>query len=125
FGGTSSGRAEMDLRAEIRRADLVFFEYIFPHTIDAVAGQVRGTGRIRGTLARPVFDAQLDLEGASFKVPEFNLALNAEGKLTVDRDAIRIASAVISDSGGGSADLTGDIQFNDYRFFSLNLAADL
>lgn len=125
FGGTASGRAEMDLTAEIRRADLFFFEYLFPHTIDEVVGQVRGTGRIRGTLARPVFDAELDLEDASFAIPEFNLSLDAAGKITVDRDAIRIASATVTDQGGGSASLSGDILFNEYRYFSVDLIGDL
>jgi hypothetical protein len=126
FAGSSSTRSTgLDLTVDVRRADMFFFEYVFPHTIDNVTGRLAGTGSIRGTLARPVFGANLILSSGAFSVPEFNLNLGITADITVDADAIRITRATVTDGGGGITDLSGDVLFNDYRYFSLNLSGNL
>lgn len=125
--GRGSGLSSviLELNADVRHADLFFFEYIFPHTIDDVEGHLTGSSSITGTLARPVFEAQLELPAGSFRIPAFNLDMSIDGDLLVDADRIGLERVDISDADGGTATISGDILFNDYRFFSLDLDGTL
>lgn len=124
FTNESAG-PNLDLAVDITRADLFFFEYVFPHTIEDVEGLVRGNGTIRGSWFKPVFGADLQIAESSFSVPDFDLAYNLDGDVTVDRVGIHIQEATVTDSTGGSAVLSGSVLFNDYRFFSLDLRGAL
>lgn len=114
----------LDLNVEAKRADTFFFEYIFREITD-VSGYIAGNGRITGSLIDPIFDLSLDLYEAGFSVPDYNLRFNAEAKARIDRDGIHIDDGYLTDKTGGSADLWGSILFNDYRYFSFDLAARL
>ena len=112
---------ELDLTATIDRADMFFFEYIFPGTVDNPTGSLSGTGNVSGLLNSPVFGADLQLSDGNFDVPDFNLNYDINGSIDVDADGIHIRQANINDSGGGKALITGSVLFNDYKFFSLDL----
>ena len=115
----------LELDVDIRRADLFFFEYVFPYTIDEISGGLAGAGRISGTFAHPIFAADVNVMDGAFTVPELDLDMTLSGEVTVDREAIRLESVLIRDRAGGSATVDGDIRFNDYRYFSLDLEGEL
>ncbi len=123
--GSRRQPGSFDLQATIARADMFFFEYIFPGTVQEVAGAVSGVAHITGTPSRPVFDAELTLSDGEFLVPEFNLSMMLNGDVYVDKFGVHIRRADIVDKTGGTAVITGDVLFNDYRFFSLNLYGQL
>ncbi len=114
-----------DLNASVRRADLFFFEYIFPGTIDKVTGLATGEVHVGGTMFRPVFDAELRIVDGHFRVPRFNLEMALEADVFVDQYGIHIRRALVTDKTGGQSILAGDILFNDYDYFSLNLTGRL
>jgi hypothetical protein len=62
---------------------------------------------------------------SDFRVPRFNLDYSISGPVSVDEVGIHVPAAVVVDPTGGSAVLSGDILFNDYRFFSLDLSGSL
>jgi hypothetical protein len=127
------GRAEdgtrdpgaLNLALDIDRLDLFVFDWLFPAVIDDAGGYATGTGRITGVPRVPLFDADLRVRDGRFRVPAFGLALEAEGRVTIDREGFHIRNALLADKSGGQGLVRGDVLFNDYRFFSLDLTADL
>jgi hypothetical protein len=127
-GTTAEGTRDpgaLDLGLDIDRLDLFIFDWLFPAIIDEAGGYATGTGRITGVPRVPLFDADLRVRDGRFRVPDFNLALEAEGRVTVDREGFHIRSAQLTDKAGGQGLVRGDVLFNDYRFFSFDLTADL
>ncbi|QXD14862.1 translocation/assembly module TamB domain-containing protein [Rhodocaloribacter litoris] len=122
--GTVEDPGALDLTLDVTRADLFFFELIIG-ALANVEGYATGQGAIRGTFARPVFQAGLAVRDAAFDVPALNLHLRGGAEVAVDADAIRIRQATFTDKTGGSLDLTGDVHFNDYAFFSFDLTGHL
>ena len=116
---------QMDLDLEANRADAFFLEYIFNNVVTNVNGYFSGNGTIEGHFRRPVFIASLDLFEGDFYVPKFNLECQAEGRFHIGRDGITVEGASIQDAGGGEMLVTGDILFNDYRFFSFDLQGEM
>lgn len=121
-GGDDPG--VLDLSLNVQRADAFFFEYIISE-VDRVEGAFAGQGTLRGTFAYPLFDANLTLTDGRFEIPMFNLHYRIDGPVRVDDEAIRIDEVVLRDPTGGEAQITGSLFFNEYRFFSFDLAAHL
>jgi len=123
---TSSATEEppLDLTAEIERADLFFFKYIFDENLATARGYTAGTVHMGGAFRRPIFEADLAIENARFTLPQFGLAYSASGPITVDRRGIHLQALTVTDDGG-SATLDGSVLFNDYRYFSFDLSAEL
>jgi hypothetical protein len=115
----------LDLRLQATRADLFFFDYIIPGVLTDIRGYLAGQGTIRGTFRRPVFGAELTAHDGAFRIPEFNLDYTLEGEVKVDAEGVRLQEARVRDDTGGQAHLRGDVLFNDYRFFTFNLAGTL
>ena len=117
---------ELDLDLDLRRADVFFFEYIFPNFLSRADGYLTGTGKISGDFDVPVLDASIDLRGGEAEIPRFNLLYtDFSGDLTIDKDKIRLENGVFQDATGGVAEFSGDFLFNDYRYFSFDLAGNL
>ncbi len=123
--GAPEDPGALDLKLNAERADLFFFEYIFPNLVTNVGGALAGTGAIRGTFKKPRFEADMLLAGGRFDVPQFNLRYLLDGRVRVDDEAIRLDEMSLADPTGGAATISGAILFNDYRFFSFDLAAAL
>lgn len=115
----------LDLKLDAERADAFFFEYLFPTVVSNVEGGIGIDGRVGGTFRKPHFEAQVKLEDALLHVPKFNLSYSATGVAHVDDSGIHIDGVRLRDKTGGAASLSGSVLFNDYRFFSLDLAAEL
>lgn len=115
----------LDLRLQATRADLFFFDYIIPNVLTDIRGYLAGQGTIQGTFRRPVFGATLTAHDGAFRIPEFNLDYTLEGAVNVDAEGVRLQEARVRDDTGGTARLRGDVLFNDYRFFTFNLAGTL
>ena len=120
----SSASDALDLTAEIERADLFFFKYIFDENLAMARGYTAGTIDVGGRFRRPVFDADLAIENARFTLPQFGLEYSASGPLAVDRRGIHLQGLTVTDDEG-SATLDGSVLFNDYRYFSFDLSAEL
>ncbi len=106
-------------------ADLFFLDHLFPRIIERSRGQVTGEGGIRGTFRRPIFEGTFDIPAGHFEIPKFRLAYDAAARVQVDEDGIHTRGGTLTDARGGEAVVEGSFLFNDYRFFSLDLAADL
>lgn len=123
--GSITRPSHFDLGFTADRIDAFFFDYLFPEVIENVQGAFEGAGTITGSFSDPVFDASFDLEGGYVEVPDFNLAYDVEGPVTIDREGFALDSVSVTDPTGGSAAIYGDILFNDYEYFSFDLEADL
>ncbi|HYE96777.1 MAG TPA: translocation/assembly module TamB domain-containing protein [Rubricoccaceae bacterium] len=121
-GRDAGGRRDpgaLDLQLDVRRADLFFFDLLFPAVIADASGFLSGTGQIGGSFSRPVFEADLEAQYVSAAVPEFNLRFGGEGRLRVDREGVHLLESRFIDKRGGTATFTGSVLFNEYRYFSL------
>jgi translocation and assembly module TamB len=125
FRGESADPGSLDLTLDVSRADLFFLEHIFPDILDGVTGYVQGNGTVKGTFRRPLPDLLLQVYEGRFRVPDFNLAYTAEGPARIDVEGIKLDGAMITDGTGGTAHVTGAILFNDYQYFSFDLAGTL
>jgi translocation and assembly module TamB len=114
-----------DLAATFTRLDLFFLDHLFPEIIAGTRGAGTGSGTIRGDWSYPLFDGDLFVRDASTRVPDFNLGLSAEGRVTVDRYGFQFHDVSLRDKRGGSGTVRGRLLFNDYRYFSFDLAAQL
>lgn len=115
----------LDLKLSVQRADLFFFEYIFQDTITKVSGYTAGQAHIGGSFTDPLFDADMRVADGDFTLPRFNLDYDIAGDVMVDEAGIHLAGVRVEDSDDGVADIDGSILFNEYRFFSFDLAAQL
>ena len=115
----------LDLHLDVERADLFFFEYIFDTTITEVEGYTAGRAHIGGSFTDPLFDADMRVADGEFTLPDFNLDYSIAGDVQVDGSGIHLAGVRVADTGDGVADINGSILFNEYRFFSFDLAAQL
>ena len=116
----------LDLALEMVRADVFFFELIFPNFLERASGFLSGEGRLTGDFTFPIFNADLALKEGSVAIPKFNLVYsNFEGPVRIDRRGIDVTGASFTDPTGGSATITGGFLFNEYRFFSFALETHL
>ena len=115
----------LDLSLSVERADLFFFEYIFQDQITNVSGYLSGRGRIQGTFQRPRFSADLYAVDGQFDLPEFNLQYDLEGPIAVDAEGIKLNEVSVRGPDNGMASVSGAILFNEYAYFSFDLAATL
>src|SRR5690606_32900778 len=115
----------LDLAVTAERADLFFFDYLFPDLVVGASGYATGTGRITGDFSQPLFEAELTVPEASASIPQYGLAIRCEGTARVDRRGIHLDAVRLTDEAGGTGTVAGSVLFNDYRFFSLDLRADL
>ena len=114
----------LDLSLDIERADLFFFDFIFADVLSNIEGATRGSVAISGQWDRPVFDADLEVDGA-FSIPRFGLSYTLNGPVQVDRQGIHLQRAQLADGDDGTAEIGGSILFNDYRFFSFQLESTI
>lgn len=115
---------QLDLTANVDRADLFFFEYIFEETLTDVRGYTTGTIQIGGRFTDPIFNAEMKVRKGRFALPKFGLRYGIDGPVTVDRRGIHLGKVSVTDDGG-SATITGSILFNDYNYFSFDLSGEL
>ncbi|MEM8488692.1 MAG: translocation/assembly module TamB domain-containing protein [Bacteroidota bacterium] len=116
----------LDLDLDLARADVFFFEYIFPNFLSRSDGYMTGGGKIVGNFDYPVFDTRLELKEGEIDIPKFNLQYEEfTGVLNIDRNAIRLENGQFKDLTGGVASLEGDFLFNEYRHFSFDLEGQL
>lgn len=110
----------INLTLDIGRADLFFFDFIFADVLSDIEGSTQGTAAITGRWDRPVFDADLTVDG-SFSIPRFGLSYTLDGPVQVDRRGIHLQEAQLADGDDGTAEIGGSVLFNDYQFFSFDL----
>ncbi len=121
--GADGGAWNLNLAVE--RADLFFLKYMFNTSVDRFTGHLVGEGRISGPFASPVVDASLEGFDGEFGIPKTGVRYTVDGAIRIDREAIHFDRATLRDPDGGHADLSGTMQFNDYRFFSFDIAGEL
>jgi len=124
-GATSTPKTDqLNLNVNVDRADLFFFKYIFDENLTKARGYTAGSIHIGGRFRRPIFDAQLNIQNGRFTLPKFGLAYTASGPVRVDRDGIHTPNLEVTDQSG-SATVQGSLLFNEYKFFSFDLSAEL
>ncbi|MFB6248927.1 MAG: translocation/assembly module TamB domain-containing protein [Salinibacter sp.] len=125
WGETPSAQTDqLDLSVDVQRADLFFFKYIFDQNLAQARGYTTGDIHVGGRFRRPIFDAELTIENGRFTLPQFGLDYTASGPVRVDRKGIHTPGLSVTDNGG-SATIQGSVLFNDYRYFSFDLSAQL
>lgn len=118
------GEDIFDLNVDVSRADLFFFRYIFEERVAGVQGYTAGTIHVGGRYEHPIFDANLTVENGRVRLPRFGLQYEFSGPVDVDRLGIHLRDLSVRDDDG-SATMAGSILFNEYQFFSFDLAATL
>lgn len=114
----------IDLAVDVPHADAFFLEYIIDAFSD-VQGRLIGTGSVRGSFDHPVFGGDFSYLEGSLRIPIYNLLFAADGDVRVDEEGIHIDALALTDRTGGTANITGTVFFNDYRYLSFDLAGNL
>jgi translocation and assembly module TamB len=123
-GGGDS--AAFNLLVERARVDAFFFDYLFPDLLAGTTGTIRADSvLIRGDPRQPQFTGTFTLDGGRLRVPRFGLSYSAEGTGHLSGDGLVLDDIVVQDGTGGSARVSGSVEFNAYRFISLDLQAAL
>ncbi|NNE68796.1 MAG: hypothetical protein HKN29_00380 [Rhodothermales bacterium] len=121
--GNDEGAWDLDLGIE--RGDLFFLKYIFNESADRFDGYLVGGGRVSGPFAKPIVDASAEAFDGEFGIVKTGVRYFVDGAVRIDREAIHFDRASLRDQDGGSAELTGRMYFNDYRFFSFDIQGEL
>lgn len=124
-GRTDTDEGRVDLDADLEHVNLFFLEYIFNQAIANADGFLVGDGRITGTLFQPVIEGRAAALDGTFDIPRTGLTYMLEGDMRVDREAIHFERALAQDQQGGTALITGRLNFNNYREFTLDLSGTL
>jgi hypothetical protein len=124
WGASPPSSDQLDLTVDVQRADLFFFKYIFDENIARASGYTAGRIHVGGQFRHPIFDAELGIHDGRFTLPDFGLTYTANGPVRVDRTGIHLQDLSVQDDAG-SAVVRGSILFNEYRYFSFDLSADL
>ena len=125
LGNADTQAGALDLTFDVERADLFFLDYVTNGNVTDAGGNLSGEGRIGGTFQDPLFQADLQINKASFQVPRFGVRYGIDGAVAVSPEGIEIDGAHLTDSEGGSAKIDGSLFFNDYEFLSFDLRAAL
>lgn len=120
-GSDPQDAGRLDLDVALERVDMFFFEYIFNEALTNVTGHGEGDGHITGTFRRPVFSTTAAILDGGFTIPSTHVRYVLNGDVEIDQDAIIINDGRISDGSGGSGTLSGRLNFNNYREFTLDL----
>lgn len=121
--GIDEGAWDLDLGIE--RGDLFFLKYIFNESADRFVGYLVGGGRVSGPFANPIVDASVEAFDGEFGIIKTGVRYTVNGAVRIDREAIHFDRVALQDQDGGTADLSGRMLFNDYRFFSFDVRGDL
>lgn len=121
--GSDEGAWDLDLA--IDRGDLFFLKYIFNESADRFVGYLVGGGRVSGPFANPIVDASVEAFDGEFGIIKTGVRYAVDGAVRIDREAIHFERVALQDQDGGTADLSGRMFFNDYRFFSFDVRGDL
>jgi len=121
-GSDPQDQGRLDLDVALERVDMFFFEYIFNEALSGVTGHAEGDGHISGTFRQPVFSTSAAILDGQFTIPSTRISYVLNGDVTIDREAIHINNGRISDGSGGSGTISGRLNFNNYREFTLDLA---
>lgn len=124
-GRADQGEGRLDLDADLEHVNLFFLEYIFNRAVANVDGFLVGDGRITGSIFQPVIEGRAAALDGTFDIPRTGLTYGLEGEMRVDQEAIHVERAVARDNQGGSAHVTGRMNFNNYREFTLDLSGTL
>lgn len=122
---TEGDDGRLDLQADLERVDLFFFEYIFNTALSDIRGFATGDGSIRGTFKRPVFQINAGILDGAFTIPKTGLSYRMDGDIRIDANAIHVLRADVSESTGGTGRISGRLNFNEYREFTLDLGGDI
>ncbi|HYE58386.1 MAG TPA: translocation/assembly module TamB domain-containing protein, partial [Rhodothermales bacterium] len=117
--------ANLDLDLDATRLDAFFFDYLFPDLVSGTTGRIQARARVHGDPQRPQFTGTFTLRDGRLRVPGYGLAYTVNGRGHVDDDGLYLDDIEAVDGTGGSARVEGAVQFNAYRYVSLELRAAL
>ena len=115
---------QLDLIVDAKRIDAGFLEELIP-VLEGVTGGIAGEGVIRGPLNSPDLNIPLQWSNGSLTIPEHNTSYQASASFDLLREGVHITDLQLTDPAGGTADIAGWLEFNDYRFLSFDLDGQL
>ncbi len=114
----------IDLEVDINKIDLFFFDLMFYNELMDSGGFASGKGSIGGSYTRPIFNAQLECTGGEVTTKEYLVDYSLSGPFDVDEKGFVLKDVELIDNKGGSAIVSGRVDFNDYKYFSYGLDID-
>ena len=121
-GTDESGR--LDLAVDVTRLDAGFLEELIP-VLGGVTGGIAGKGTVTGPFNSPDLDIAMAWPEGTLSIPNHNTSYAASASFRLLREGVRITGLELQDSGGGAAQLSGWLHFNDYRYLSFDVAGRL
>ena len=121
-GTDESGR--LDLTVDVDRLDAGFLEELVP-VLGGVSGRIVGEGTVTGPFNSPNLDIALTWPEGTLSIPDHNTSYTASASFRLLQEGVHVTGLELRDPGGGAAQLSGWLHFNNYRYLSFDVAGRL
>ncbi len=109
----------LDFSFDVQRLDASFLKLIL-RNFENFGGGFNGQVTLNGPPDNLVLGGTLTWEDGRFDIPKFNTSYEAAASVTLLDDKIHVEELLVQDGDGGSADLSGMLDLNGFRFLSFN-----
>ncbi len=112
----------IDLFADIERLDAGFLDILFRDPIHFQGG-FSGDVLLQGPFEQLILDGALDWTDGELFIPELNTLYEATGSFSFERDQIHANQLMLNDPYGGTAQVAGILDLNEFQFLSFDASA--
>ncbi|WP_266367347.1 translocation/assembly module TamB domain-containing protein [Tellurirhabdus rosea] len=120
-----SAESPLDLKARLNGASLRLLEPFAKGYISNLNGTATGTVDVTGNLNSPELKGTVDVKDGRLRIDYLKADMTFADKIYFEENEIRTQRMVLTDPEGNKATLRGGVFFPDYRYFVLDLTADM
>lgn len=116
----------LDFDLIFRRTDIaVLNTFLDPNLVSDIKGKLVGDFKLSGSIAEPVFDGKVRINGGNIKVGLLGTTYRYDGVLTSDDFGILVDHMPITDEEGNTGSLTGMISHDYFKNFDYDIYVNM
>ena len=121
--GDQENIGSIDVFADIERLDAGFLDVLFRDPIH-FRGGFSGDVLLQGPFDNLILDGSLDWADGELTIPKLNTSYEATGSFSFISDQIHTNQLMLNDPFGGTAEVTGILDLNNFQFLSFDASAN-
>ena len=114
----------LDFSFDVQRLDATFLKLVLKR-FGNFEGGFNGQISLNGPPDDPTLGGKLTWKDGHFDIPKFNTSYEANASVTLLDDKILVEELLVQDEDGGSANLSGMLDLNGFRFLSFDAFAEV